>query len=177
MPESINTEGAPLPEPQADDSEFIYYTKDGFYLGGLESSLKVYLSTQVEYDVAKKDKKWSMINKEDKLLKDDKKEMSNYDFNYIAYIVKMEAGNNDLKELKCIAFTSHNRSIKAKKTWQSLLATAYSSVEKKKALKFSDNTSKSMNSRKAIILVLTGEKDITNGAEYWDGTDFLAWKF
>lgn len=157
------------------DIEYIYYTKEGFYLGGLENSAKVYISTQAEYDSAKKDKKWSLVNKDENCLKDDEKEISNYDFSYVDYIVKMEAGNDDLKELKCIAFTSHNRSIKAKKTWKALLATAYSSVSNKQALKFSDNTSKSMNSRQAVILVLTGAEDLTNGAEYWDGTDFLAW--
>lgn len=29
--------------------------------------------------------------------------------------------------------------------------------------------------RKALFSVLKGENDITKGAEYWDGTDFLAW--
>lgn len=157
------------------DIEYIYYTKEGLYLGGKEDSLKVYLSTQEEYDAVKEDKKWSLINVDSNLIKYDDKEISNYDFSYISYVVKMESGDDDLKELKCIAFTSHNRSVKAKKTWKYILSTSYSSVPNKKALKASENTSKSKNSRKAVILVLTNDVDITKGAEYWDGTDFLAW--
>lgn len=55
-PESIDAKGAPLPENLEDNTEYIYYTKDGFYLGGSESNIKVYLSTQEEYDKAKKEK-------------------------------------------------------------------------------------------------------------------------
>ena len=57
VPENITTTGAPVPENLDDNTEYIYYTKDGFYIGGNESSAKVYLSTQEEYDKAKKDKK------------------------------------------------------------------------------------------------------------------------
>ena len=63
----MNTKGAPIPEQKEDDTEYIYYTKDGHYLGGKESSLKVFLSSQQECDTAQKVKKRSLINK--KLLK------------------------------------------------------------------------------------------------------------
>jgi hypothetical protein len=175
VPESITTTGAPVPENVDDNTEYIYYSKEGLYLGGIESSPKVYLSTQGEYDKAKKDKKWSLINKESNLLKENGKNITNNDFSYISYVVKMESGDNDLKELKCIAFASYNRSRKVNKTWRGLLSTTYSSVPNKKLLSISDKDSKSINTRKAVISVLLNETDITKGAEFWDGTDFLAW--
>ena len=175
VPENITTKGVPVPENVDDNTEYIYYTKEGLYLGGIESSPKVYLSTQGEYDKAKKDKKWSLINKESNLLKENEKSISNNDFNYISYVVKMESGDNDLKELKCIAFASYNRSKKVNKTWRGLLSTTYSSVPNKKSLNMSDKDSKSLNARKSVISVLINEADITKGAEFWDGTDFLAW--
>ncbi len=58
VPESLNTKGAPIPKQKEDDTEYIYYTKYGYYLGGKESSLKVFLTSQQEYDAAKKGKKW-----------------------------------------------------------------------------------------------------------------------
>ena len=175
VPENITTTGAPVPENLDDNTEYIYYTKDGFYIGGNESSAKVYLSTQEEYDKAKKDKKWSLINIEEKCLKENNKIISNNDFSYVSYVVKMESGDNDLKELKCIAFASYNRSKKVNKTWRGLLSTAYSSVPNKKSLSISDKDSKSINARKSVISVLLNETDLTKGAEFWDGTDFLAW--
>ena len=61
------------------------------------------------------------------------------------------------------------------KTWRGLLSTAYSSVPNKKSLSISDKDSKSINARKSVISVLLNETDLTKGAEFWDGTDFLAW--
>lgn len=40
-PESIDTTGAPVPEKEDDDTEYIYYSKEGAYLGGEEDSFKV----------------------------------------------------------------------------------------------------------------------------------------
>lgn len=85
-----------------------------------------------------------------------------------------EAGEEDLKELKCIAFTSYNRSVKAGKSWRKILASSYSSVLIKKEMPLT-NENKNNLSRNAVISVIQKEEDITNGAEYWDGTDFLAW--
>ncbi|MCV2485216.1 hypothetical protein OD917_09795 [Flavobacterium sp. SH_e] len=109
------------------------------------------------------------------LLKENEKNITHSDFCYIAYVVKMEAGEDDFKELKCIAYTSFNRSINVKSTWKKLLSTSYSSVGNKKEMKSSLDDNKSKLTRKAIFYVLGGEDDLTNGAELWDGTDFLAW--
>jgi hypothetical protein len=110
-----------------------------------------------------------------KLLKENDKNISHSHFCYIAYVVKMEAGDEDLKELKCIAYTSFNRSKSVKTSWKQLLSTAYSSVDNKKEMKDSLDDEKSKLTRKALFYVLNGEEDLTNGAEFWDGTDFLAW--
>ena len=40
-----------------DNTEYVYYTKEGEFLGGKEDSKKVYLTTQIEYDKAKEKKK------------------------------------------------------------------------------------------------------------------------
>ena len=50
------------------------------------------------------------------ILQDNNKKIAHSDFCYITYVVKMEAGAEDLKELKCIAYTSFNRSKNTKST-------------------------------------------------------------
>ncbi|PAM94573.1 hypothetical protein B4N84_11370 [Flavobacterium sp. IR1] len=110
-----------------------------------------------------------------KLLLENDKNIKHSHFCYIAYVVKMEAGEEDFKELKCIAYASFNRSKTLKVSWKSLLATAYSSVGNKKEMSDSLDDEKSKLTRKALFYVLTGETDLTNSAEFWDGTDFLAW--
>jgi hypothetical protein len=110
-----------------------------------------------------------------KLLKENDENITHSHFCYIAYVVKMEAGDEDFKELKCIAYTSFNRSKKVKTKWKQLLTTAYSSVDNKQELKDKNNTEKDKLTRKALFYVLFEENDLTNGAEFWDGTDFLAW--
>ncbi|KAF2080645.1 hypothetical protein [Flavobacterium sharifuzzamanii] len=109
------------------------------------------------------------------LLKENEKNITHSDFCYIAYVVKMEAGEDDFKELKCISYTSFNRSINVKSAWKKLLSTSYSSVGNKQEMKSSLDDNKSKLTRKAIFYVLEGKDDLTNGAELWDGTDFLAW--
>ena len=109
------------------------------------------------------------------LLKEKEINVKHDDFCYIAYIVRHEAGKSDLKELKCIAFTSYNRAKSKGVTWKKLLSTGYSSVPHKKPLSNNNNEEKSKLARKALFSVLKGDNDLTKGAEYWDGTDFLAW--
>ncbi|ATA90302.1 hypothetical protein ACI75Y_12655 [Capnocytophaga stomatis] len=159
---------------EEDNVEYIYYTKDGEFLGGKEDSNKVYITTKAEYDKAKEKGEWSLINLEENLLKENDSEISNSEFRYICYIVKHEAGTTDLDEFKCIAFASYNRSVKIKKKWKNLLSTSYSSVPNKKEMD-NGNGIKNQLTRKAVISVLIGEEDITDGAEFWDGTDFIAW--
>lgn len=53
-----------------DNTEYVYYTKEGEFLGGKEDSEKIYLTTQTEYDKAKEKNQWSLINKEENLIKE-----------------------------------------------------------------------------------------------------------
>lgn len=105
--------------------------------------------------------------------------INHYDFCYIGGIVKHESGTSGLKEIRCIAYASNNWAKARKKTWQEILATAYSSVPKKKKRIFIPDTknadTKTNLTRQVLIEVLRGGTDITNGATHWDGTDFLAW--
>ncbi|KQM68544.1 hypothetical protein ASE74_24020 [Pedobacter sp. Leaf216] len=164
---------APSEEPK-DDIQYVYYTREGEYLGGIAGSAKIYITTKDKYDQAVAAKKWETVNDESQLVKYDGKALIHADFRYIAYIVSHESGNADIKELRCVAFTSHNRSVSTNKTWRALLASGYSSVPNKKELP-DKNDDKSKLSRYAVLDVCFGVKDITDGAEFWDGTDFLAW--
>lgn len=109
------------------------------------------------------------------LLKDDTTNIKHTDFCYIAYVIKFESGGSEIKELKCLAFASHNHATNTKTTWKKLLSTGYSSVPHKTQMSETLKDTKSKNTRVAIFSVLKAETDITKGAEYWDGTDFLAW--
>lgn len=114
-------------------------------------------------------------NEEGDFLNAKKLKITHDDFQRVGDVIIKEAGKDDLIELKCIAFTSHNRSVKAGKLWKDILASSYSSVPVKDKLNDKNIDSKSKHTRMAMISVLINENDITNGAEYWDGTDFLAW--
>lgn len=61
--------------------------------------------------------------------------------------------NADIKELRCVAFTSRNRAVSTKKTWRSLLASGYSSVPNKKELP-DKNDGKSKLARYAVETIL-----------------------
>lgn len=56
-----------------------------------------------------------------------------------------------------------------------LLLTAYSSVsksDKQKGLSVLDNSNKAKAVRAGVIDALINTTDPTNGAQFWDGTDF-----
>lgn len=163
------------PERQnRDTTQYVYYTRNGEYLGGVLDSKKIYTTTRETYDAAVAARDYSSVNDSLFLIKYDGNPISHSDFRYIAYIVSHESGNEDIRELRCIAFTSYNRSESQKKTWRDLLASGYSSVPDKIEMPTS-NGNKNKLARQAVLDVLVGLEDITNGAEFWDGTDFLAW--
>lgn len=97
------------------------------------------------------------------------------DFRYICYVVMKECTTTNLDEYKAVAFTSKNHSDATKTAWKSLMASGYSSVEDKNNLLDSTKTAAANLARRAVIYVLEGHDDITDGAEFWDGTDFIAW--
>ncbi|MCM1234253.1 MAG: hypothetical protein NC489_29465 [Ruminococcus flavefaciens] len=95
-------------------------------------------------------------------------------FRYISYVIMKECTTTNLDEYKAVAFTSKNHADAIKKTWRALMASGYSSVSGKKELLDTDKTAKANLSRRAVIFVLENNNDITDGAEFWDGEDFLA---
>lgn len=98
------------------------------------------------------------------------------EFRISANIVRHETKTPGL-ECICIAFTAKNRAKREKKSIYTLLMSGYSSVpqNEKKEMSLNVKDKVSLDSRKGIILALLNEQDPTNGAEFWDGTDFLAW--
>ena len=183
-PENITTTGAPVPENVDDNTEYIYYSKEGLYLGGIESSPKVYLSTQGEYDKAKKDKKWSLINKESNLLKENGKNITNTEFSNNAYLVHHEASlTGDKYTALWIAHTINNalnsKYSRGKKTFNQLFKTGYSSVkaaDKMKTIKTGNKSQNEIYSRFAVINVLIGGSDPTGKSYFWDGLDLFTKK-
>ena len=179
-PEEIDVVGVPVPEVEIVYVNGHFYNEDGTFEGKVDKKENSGSINDVYTCTGKsktKDKDGKEIDVYDgiKLLKENDENITHSHFCYIAYVIKMEAGDEDLKELKCIAYTSFNRSKNIKTKWKQLLATAYSSVGNKQELKDTNNKEKDKLTRKAIFYVLNGEDDLTNGAEFWDGTDFLAW--
>jgi hypothetical protein len=83
-------------------------------------------------------------------------------------------GNNDSKESLWLAHTANNRGQKSGKGLNGVLMSGYSSVSNKTPLSDKNNNTRANNARAGVLNVLTGGSDPTGGAEYWDGTDFLA---
>lgn len=98
------------------------------------------------------------------------------EFRISANIIRHETKTPGL-ECICIAFTARNKAKRDKKSIYKLLMSGYSSVPKGKKTEMEINIKDrlSLDSRKGLILALLNDKDPTNGAEFWDGTDFLAW--
>lgn len=183
-PENIDTEGAPLPDKISDDLEYVYYSEDGYYLGGLQKSTKVFISTQTIYDSVKKEKKWSSINKEENVLKENGICVSNTEFCNNAYLVFHEASltGNKITAL-WIAHTVnnalHSKYKRGKITFNSLFKTGYSSVaaaDKKTVIKITNNSQNEIFARYAVINVLTGKPDPTSKSYFWDGLDIFTKK-
>ncbi|CAM3749921.1 DUF4280 domain-containing protein [Flavobacterium gelidilacus] len=180
IPEAMNINGAPVPETEKTLTNGHFYNEDGTFEGKVDvktnngSVNDVYTCTGKSKEKNKEGKEIDVYNGI-VLLKENDVNITKSDFNYIAYVVMNESGETDFKELKCIAYTSYNRAKKTSVKWKKLLSTTYSSVPNKKELTTSSNNEKSKLTRKALFYVLNGENDLTKGAEFWDGTDFLAW--
>ena len=172
VPEELKTTGRPLPENLDDNTEYIYYTKDGFYLGGLENSLRVYLSTQGEYDNSKKDKKWSLINKESDLLKENNKIIPHLKLISLSATCYGECSleyNVDVKrELYAIAYVHFHHP-------ENVAYGANSDGAKSfKAKKAIDRNNKTMQlAVGASINAYINGFDFSYGADSWDGIDVL----
>ncbi|WP_316632994.1 PAAR-like protein [uncultured Flavobacterium sp.] len=184
---NLNTLGAPIPNiDRIININGHFYNKDGTFEGKInESDFEGSVNDVYVCDgkSTQKDKNGNdlLTYNNTKLLKENDENITHSDFCYIAYVVKMEAGGNDFKELKCIAYSSFNYSKNetlkknGKSKWKQALAGTYSSVPGKEELLEELHNEKDKLTRKALFYVLTGEEDLTNGATFWDGTDFLAW--
>ena len=151
----------------ADDGDYI--GKDGEHLGSDgKKDGKVYTADSVT-----KNKKGLVISAENSNLLG----ISYKKFATISNIVKKEGITNDSNEYLDIAHASNNNAKQSGTSLYAKLMSGFSSVEKKEktALSSSDNSSTAMFARAGAISALTGQPDPTNGATFWDGTDFLAW--
>ena len=141
-----------------------YYAKNGSYLGtDKKNDNLTYLATGV--------KNGEFVNAR-------KIDLAHSDFTRVANIISHEAGTNDEKEALWLAHTVKNRADEKGKTMLGLLLTGYSSVskaDKQKGISTSDGSRKANAARAGVIDALTSKFDPTDGAQFWDGTDFLAW--
>ena len=141
-----------------------YYAKNGSYLGtDKKKDNLTYLATGV--------KNGEFINAK-------KIDIAHSDFKRVANIISHEAGTNDGKEALWLAHTVKNRADEKHKTMLDLLLTKYSSVskaDKQKGISTSDGSREANAARAGVIDALTSKFDPTDGAQFWDGTDFLAW--
>jgi RHS repeat-associated protein len=96
-------------------------------------------------------------------------------FKIISNIVKQEGATDDTNEYLWIAHASNNRASATNRSLYGLLMTGYSAVSNKTGLSTRDDSLRANAARAGVIDVLTGGADPTNGAQFWDGTDFLAW--
>ncbi|MDR2237054.1 MAG: DUF4280 domain-containing protein [Chryseobacterium sp.] len=161
---------------EEDNTEYIYYTKEGLYLGGIEKSAKIYIATQEEYDKVKADKKWSGINIEKSLLKEKEAAITNEKFVEKASTIYGESsayrGNIEMEaelESEMLAIACVHKINKV----------AYG-VNSKQAVLFRNTKIAERNETKkqlavaAIIRSLTTDEDPSNGATMWDGAEQAA---
>lgn len=145
-----------------------YYDFEGNYLGtdSLDDE-KVYIATNLDS---------TKLGKERFVLARDLG-VKHYQFAVAANIIRHESVDGEELEVLYIAHTVHNRAMELEGEMYSLLMTGYSSVPRrlKKEMRTDDSRFGSNNTRAAVIDVLLGKPDPTDGATFWDGTDFLAW--
>lgn len=174
-----------------DNTEYVYYTKEGEFLGGKEDSEKIYLTTQTGYDKAKEKSQWSLINLEENLLKLFEQLLSHKDFLSYGGIVNGEATNRnsidvdileeELKEERyCFANVVYNYMKQQKIKLFSNIPANFAYAKKDKTAGYNYVASSKPENRNdkwikialyAVINAITGGKDYSNGATQWDGGD------
>jgi hypothetical protein len=116
-------------------------------------------------------------------LKENDVNVNHTDFQKICNIVKHEGLSTEENEYLYIAHANYNEGKDKKTNMLARLMTTYSSVELKyKKTPLSDEAKDNISkySRKGVIDALlreidTENIDLTDGARFWDGVDFLAW--
>lgn len=145
-----------------------YYTVDGRYLGTDSiNDNKLYVASYVDTSIYTKDR---FVNSVELFL-------PHSSFAIASNVVLHESINGEKTEVLYIAHTAYNRSKELGIDIYSLLMSGYSSVPStfKREVWKHDTTLGVCNARAAVIDVALGNPDPTDGATFWDGTDFLAW--
>jgi RHS repeat-associated core domain protein len=167
----------PSEEEQSEDIEYIYYTKEGEFLGGKKDSKKIYLTTQTEYDKAKEKGKWSLINLEENLIKEKERIMPHSEFQDLAGTLYAESTADEFsfEEIISICCVLNNRATMDKTTILEKATQENQVYGWKDRGKIKSDLADSKRVKycyKALIEVLKGCKDYSNGATYWHGKDF-----
>ncbi|WP_223605717.1 DUF4280 domain-containing protein [Chryseobacterium sp. OSA05B] len=173
QPESIDAEGAPVPESK-EKINGNFYNYNGTFEGSVKGQ-KIGNETDVyacegkgaEEDVYKSPKKLNIVHSE---------------FQKVCNIIKHEGLSSEKEEYLYIAHTNYNEAKRVGKTMFQLLNSSYSSVEAKDKveMKTTEKDTISLHSRAGAIDALLRDvddvkTDPTDNATQWDGEDFLAW--
>ena len=132
-----------------------------------------------------KNREESLIYNNTKILKENDINITHEQFVNNSYLIYNEASvagdtHTALWIAHCVnnALTSDDKQLNRKaKSFKELFMTGYSSIkskDKEKILKDSDERSIAKGSRAALISVLEGNADPTDGAMFWDGMDLVS---
>jgi|GEM_PF-1961942 len=149
-----------------------YYDKSGkWIMTDFEKDNKVYVIGSITNDADGTTRYDDVVDLTEKF------GVTHSQFQIISQIVKKEGATDDTNEYLWIAHASNNRAAALSKTLFGLLMTSYSSVKKgeKTPLSIKDDSLRANAAHAGAIHVLTGGSDPSMGAQFWDGTDFLAW--
>lgn len=157
------------------------YNNDGMFLEHIPGSEDVYLAKPDTYTLNQKKTTKYLYSETPRYL-----QISHSDFTYISGVLSHEDSSsfeaaaavtqttfNAVAFLKKINDKQANLTVKQQAKYASaILKTSFSSVFPKKSLDDKSITNEAKNARKALIHVLLGNRDYSNGAVRWDGIDF-----
>lgn len=172
-----------------DDTEYVYYTKEGEFLGGKEDSEKIYLTTQSKYDKAKEKVEWGLINLEENLMKGTQNEIVTHTI-FIAFASMVWDESSGIREESfAIASATTNylkyaKSLNLKCLEDVVMYENHFSygAEQAKLDHFYGNRLYKNNSKNAIEAVINTlhpeikipyTNDYSQGADAWDGIDLV----
>ena len=146
-------------------------------MGGKKDSKKIYLTTQTEYNKAKEKGKWSLINLEENLIKEKERIMPHSEFQDLAGTLYAESTADEFsfEEIISICCVLNNRTTMDKTTILEKATQENQVYGWKDRDKIKNDLAGSKRVKycyKALIEVLKGCKDYSNGATYWQGKDF-----
>ena len=152
-----------------DNEKYIYYTKEGFYLGGSADSKKVYIVTQQEYEMALQTGYWFVINKTGNLLKENKLPIQYSRFEYKSSTVYGESsvGYNIVDRYEMYAIASaleRNSNAYGDRSEEAKIFRKTSPIDRNKYNKMKFSIAAEINA-------LIGGIDYSNGAKQWDGVE------